>query len=169
MSSTHNVVQKNARREHGAVGVRVEAPVLVPLDGRAGARGLEVQLDVVVPEARADHLRDGAAQRLVAHEPAEGVRVLVRRADALDERRVGGLEREAPDPVLHHGVHDGLQLRDRLPVDELGEKRVAELLVLPELLVGHPHGRLEVRGHRGELRQAALRHEVRGHGRRRLR
>ena len=58
-----------------------------------------------MPEARADDLRDGAAERLVAHEPAEGVRVLVRRADALDERRVGGLEGEAPDPVLHHRIH----------------------------------------------------------------
>ena len=76
------VVQQHADCEHVVVGVRVEGPVLVPFDGRAVARGFQVDLRPVQPDpVRSQKLPQRGDQARGASEIPEQLMVLVRHLD----------------------------------------------------------------------------------------
>ena len=95
-----HVVEEDADREHVVVRVRVEGPVLMPFDGRAVARRLEVHLaprphpDVAPDEG----LQSGHDRRVSGQVPVEGMGEVgaLDAAHARALRGVRGLEVEHP-------------------------------------------------------------------------
>ena len=83
------VVEQDAGGEQVVVGVGVEGPVLVPLDGRAVLRLLHVELVVLQPHVGADQSGDDLHQHGVLGEFAEEGPVGVGRLESAHARVVG--------------------------------------------------------------------------------
>ena len=118
-----HVVEEDADREHVVIGVRVEGPVLVPLDGRAVARRLEVHLAARPhPDVAADEgLESGHHRRVAGHVPVEGM------------GEVGALD--APDARALRGM-GGLEVEDLRVVGEAARARDHLVRNPPELAEG---------------------------------
>ena len=95
------VVEHDPDRQQVVVGVRVERPVLMPLDRRAVARRLEVDLGAVQPDPRAEQPLEQGDESRVADQALEAREEPVRRLDPPHARRLGPMPRLE---VVHLGV-----------------------------------------------------------------
>ena len=87
------VVEHDADGEQVVVGVGIERPVLMPLDRRAVARRLHVELRAVEPDAGADELLDDADEPRVPVELLESREEAMRRLDSPHAGRVRPMPR----------------------------------------------------------------------------
>ena len=105
------IVHHHAHGAEVVIGVRVEGPVLVPLDGGTVAGGLHVELGGVEADGRAHQLLQDAQHLRMAHDAGIGVVLGMRALDPPDPGlggAVAGLE-----------VVDVVMLADRTrPLDE---------------------------------------------------
>ena len=109
------VFEQQADGEDAGVGVRMEGPVLVPLEARAAAVGLHVQLRAVHADVRPQQLFENAKKRLARAKRAEDRMVLVGMLDAAKARIGRG--------VIGLDVVDVVVLRDRRRLgDEVRER-----------------------------------------------
>ena len=95
--NTGDIVQEHAYRQERVVGVRIKAPILVPLDGRTDPARLQVDFGVVHSNVRADQLLQTIDKGGMSYELPEEVEVPVWHLDAANGglfRSVGRLELE---------------------------------------------------------------------------
>jgi hypothetical protein len=95
------VVHHHADGREVVVGVRVEGPVLVPLDRRPVARGLDVELGGVEADGGVDQLLQDREHVRVAHHPVVRLVLRVRGLDPADARLLRAVRRlEVVDLVV---------------------------------------------------------------------
>ncbi len=140
------IVEHDADRQHVVVGVRVERPVLVPLDRRAVFRRLDVELRAIQPHAGAEQLAGYRQQRLAAHERVEHRIERVRLLDPAHARTVRAVRRlEIVDIVvgrdrarpLDEAVDHPAQRRERGRIDQFGHHDVAVLAIEVDVVLGN--------------------------------